>query len=99
MSSCQLFVTILMKFPLPPKSYVTIFFRGAQDLLLVQLKLIMLIFFSQKNTHGGLFRKPPKNALYHTVKMVLVDPCDKLIICFLWVLKGGKHNYILSLHQ
>ena len=27
--------------------------------------------------------------------MVLVDPCDKLIICFLWLLKGGKHNYIL----
>ena len=42
---------------------------------------------------------PQKNALYHTVQMVLVDPCDKLIICFLWLLKRGKHNYILSLHQ
>ena len=31
--------------------------------------------------------------LYHTVQMVLVDPCDKLIICFLWLIKGGKHNY------
>ena len=40
---------------------------------------------------------PPKNALYHTVQMVLVDPCDKLIICFLWLLKGGKHNYWWSL--
>ena len=36
---------------------------------------------------------PPKNALYHTVQMVLVDHCDKLIICFLWVLKSGKNNY------
>ena len=53
----------------------------------------------QRNTHGGLFRKPPQNALYHTVQMVLVDPCDKLIICFLWLLKGGKHNFILLLHQ
>ena len=31
--------------------------------------------------------------LYYTVQMVLVDLCDKLIICFLWLLKGGKHNY------
>ena len=37
--------------------------------------------------------QPPKNAQYHTVQMVLVDPCDKLVICFLWLLKGGKHNY------
>ena len=36
---------------------------------------------------------PPKNALYNTMQMVMVDSCDKLIICFLWVLKGGKHNY------
>ena len=28
-----------------------------------------------------------------TVQMILVDLCDKLIICFLWLLKGGKHNY------
>ena len=43
--------------------------------------------------HGKNRSHPPKNALYHTVQMVLVDPCDKLIICFLWLLKGGKHNY------
>ena len=42
---------------------------------------------------GARMSQPPQNALYHTVQMVLVDPCDKLIICFLWVLKGGKHNY------
>ena len=48
---------------------------------------------------GAHINHPPKNALYHTVQMVLVDPCDKLIICFLWLLKGGKHNYILLLHQ
>ena len=41
MSSCHLIVTVLMKFPLPPKSYAKIFFRGAQDLVLVQLTLIM----------------------------------------------------------
>ena len=28
---------------------------------------------------------PPKNALYNTMQMVMVDSCDKLIICFLWV--------------
>ena len=39
--------------------------------------------------HGKNRSHPPKNALYHTVQMVLVDPCDKLIICFLWVLKSG----------
>ena len=41
MSSCQLIVTVLMKFPPPPKSYANIFFRGAQDLYLVQQTLIM----------------------------------------------------------
>ena len=46
-----------------------------------------------KSCLGAIVGHPPKNALYHTVQMVLVDPCDKLIICFLWVLKGGKHNY------
>ena len=39
---------------------------------------------------GAIVGHPPKYALYHTVQMVLVDPCDKLIICFLWILKGGK---------
>ena len=33
---------------------------------------------------GARMSQPPQNALYHTVQMVLVDPCDKLIICFLW---------------
>ena len=46
----------------------------------------------QKNTHGGLFRNPTQNALYHTVQMVLVDPGDKVIICFLWVLKFQKQG-------
>ena len=46
-----------------------------------------------KSCLGAIVGHPPKNALYHSVQMVLVDPCDKLIICFLWVLKGGKHNY------
>ena len=49
--------------------------------------------------HGKNRSHPPKNALYHTVQMVLVDPCDKLIICFLWLLKGGKHKYIYLLYQ
>ena len=89
MSSCQLIVTVSMKFP--PK-VMQRFFRGAQDHVLVQLTLIMQKII-KKNTHGSLFRKPPQNALYHTVQMVLVDPGDKVIICFLWVLKGGKHNY------
>ena len=35
--------------------------------------------------------------LYYTVQMVLVDLCDKLIICFLWLLNDGKHNYWSSL--
>ena len=46
-----------------------------------------------KSCLGAIVGHPPKNALYHTMQMVLVEPCDKLIICFLWVLKGGKHNY------
>ena len=36
MSSCQLFVTVLMKFP-PPQKVLQRFFRGAQALVLVQL--------------------------------------------------------------
>ena len=32
---------------------------------------------------GGLIKaNPPENALYHTVQMVLVDPCERLISCF-----------------
>ena len=46
-----------------------------------------------KSCLGAIVGHPPKNSLYHTMQMVLVEPCDKLIICFLWVLKGGKHNY------
>ena len=92
MSNCQLIVTILMKFPTPPKSYATIFFIGAQDLVLVQLTLIMQKII-KKTLMGAFLGNPPQNAMYHTVQMVLVDPCDKLIICFLWLLKGGKHNY------
>ena len=46
---------------------------------------------------GGLWKRENivshEITLYHTMQMVLVDPCDKLIICFLWLLKGGKHNY------
>ena len=52
-----------------------------------------------QNIFGAHKNLPPQNALYNTMQMVMVDSCDKLIICFLWVLKGGKHNYILSLHQ
>ena len=39
------------------------------------------------NIFGAHKNLPPQNALY------MVDSCDKLIICFLWVLKGGEHNY------
>ena len=46
---------------------------------------------------GGLWKREnilfQEITLYHTMQMVLVDTCDKLIICFLWLLKGGKHNY------
>ena len=42
---------------------------------------------------GGYCRPPPKNALYNTMQMVMVDSCDELIICLLWLLKGGKQNY------
>ena len=46
---------------------------------------------------GGLWKRENivshEITLYHTMQMVLVDTCDKLIICFLWLLKGGKHNY------
>ena len=47
---------------------------------------------------GGVQERQNQNISWikwnHTVQMVLVDPCDKLIICFLWPLKkGGKHNY------
>ena len=45
---------------------------------------------------GGVQERQNQNISWikwnHTVQMVLVDPCDKLIICFLWPLKGGKHN-------
>ena len=40
-SSCQLIVTILMKFPPPPQKLCNDFFRGAQDHVLFQLTLIM----------------------------------------------------------
>ena len=40
-SSCQLIVTILMKFPPTPQKLCNDFFRGAQDLVLVQIILIM----------------------------------------------------------
>ena len=37
---------------------------------------------------GAHISQPPQNALYHTVQMVLVDPCDKfnfsLLIAQLW---------------
>ena len=31
---------------------------------------------------GARMSQPPQNALYHTVQMVLVDPCDRLISRF-----------------
>ena len=31
---------------------------------------------------GAHISQPPQNALYHTVQMVLVDPCDRLISRF-----------------
>ena len=31
---------------------------------------------------GARMSQPPQNALYHTVQMVLVDRCDRLISCF-----------------
>ena len=31
---------------------------------------------------GARISQPPQNALYHTVQMVLVDPCDRLISRF-----------------
>ena len=56
-----------------------------------------------KILHQNIFRAhknlPPLNALYNTMQMVMVDSCDNLIISFLWLSKGGKHNYILLLHQ
>ena len=48
-----------MKIPPPPKSYATIFFRAAQDLVLVQLTLIMQKI-NEKNTHGPFLGTPPK---------------------------------------
>ena len=84
-SSCQFIVDEIST---TPQKLCNNFFRGAQELVLVQQTLIMEKII-KNNTHGGL----KKNALYHTVQMVLVEPCDKLIICFLWVLKGGKHDY------
>ena len=59
MSNCQLIVTILMKFPTPPKSYATIFFIGAQDLVLVQLTLIMQKII-KKTLMGAFLEKKPK---------------------------------------
>ena len=55
-SSCQLIVTVLMKFPPPPKSF-------AQDLVLVQLTLMVQKII--KNTHWGLFRNPSKCTAIH----------------------------------
>ena len=70
------------------------FFRGAEDVVLVQLTLITQKIV-KKTLMGAFLGTPPqkKNALYHTMQMVLVDHCDKLITCFLWVLKAGKYNY------
>ena len=48
--------------------------------------------FERANPKYGKNSFPKKNALYHTVQMVLVDPCDKLIICFLWAY--GINNYV-----
>ena len=50
-----------------------------------------------QNIFGAHKKLPPQNALYNTMQMVMVDSCDKLIICFLWLLKDGKHNYWSSL--
>ena len=44
----------------------------------------------RQNFLGGSYKPTPQNALYHTVQMIMVDPCDKLIICFLWLLNGGR---------
>ena len=36
----------------------------------------------RQNFLGARMSQPPQNALYHTVQMVLVDPCDRLISRF-----------------
>ena len=38
--------------------------------------------FASKFFSGLIKANPPKNALYHSVQMVLVDPCDKFISRF-----------------
>ena len=58
---------------------------------MVQLTLIMQKII-KKTLMGAFLGNPPQNALYHTVQMVLVDPGDKVIICFLWVLKFQKQG-------
>ena len=89
-SSCQFIVDEIST---TPQKLCNNFFRGAQELVLVQQTLIMQKIITKKTLMGAFLGTPLQNALYHTVQMVLVDHCDKLIICFLWVLKGGKHNY------
>ena len=45
--------------------------------------------FASKFFSGLIKANPPKNTLYHTVQMVLVDPCDKFISC-LWSLTSSS---------
>ena len=42
-----------------------------------EYKIVRHIFFWEL-----IKANPPKNALYHTVQMVLVDPCERLISLF-----------------
>ena len=67
MSSCQLIVTILMKFPPPPK-VMQRFFRGAQDLVLVQLTLIMQKMI-KKTLMGDFLGPPPQKKKMHCITL------------------------------
>ena len=40
--------------------------------------------FASKFFSGLIKANPPKNTLYHSVQMVLVDPCDKFFISRFW---------------
>ena len=56
-------------------------FRGSKEWPNSTMNTIFCVnFFS-----GLIEGNPPKNALYHTVQMVLFEPCDRLIFRF-WLL-------------
>ena len=57
MPICQLIVTILMKFQPPPQKLCNNFFRGAQELVLVQQTLIMEKIIKKHSWEP--FKEPP----------------------------------------